>query len=176
MFVKEEQSKPRRNILFEHAEFHPSQLRFYQWSAMRSVRLAFQMIVMPCPMFVGVGRMLMAVFGGVMLMVMRVRVGMRFSIMAVLMSMFMFVAIAMVVLVGQVNVEFRPGNGSTFPATNVEVIAVEPELAQFALESAHIQAQVDHRAQEHVAADAAEDIQVKSFHALAASALIWLAA
>ena len=180
MFVKEEQAKPRRNILFEHAEFHPSELRFHQRSAMRSVRLAFEMVVMSRPMFVGVLGMFMAVLLGAMMMVMRVRmrVGMRFAIMVMLMSVLVIVAvvIAMFVFVSEMNVELRPGNGSAFPAANVEVISLEPELSQFALEGAHIQAQVNHRAQEHVAADAAEDVQVKSFHAFAASALIWLAA
>jgi hypothetical protein len=42
-----------------------------------------------------------------------------------------------------------------------------------------IHAQIDHRANEHIAAEAAEDVEVKCFHLErepAARALIWLAA
>jgi hypothetical protein len=137
---------------------------------------AFQMIVMSGPMFMGMVRVSMAVLAFVMMMVMRVRVGVRFAIMAMLMSMLVVVSAAVGVFMGQVDVELRPGNCATFSAADVDVIAVEFQLSELALEGAHIQAQVNHRAQEHVAADATENVQVKSFHALAASALIWLAA
>ena len=48
-------------------------------------------------------------------------------------------------------------------ARDVQVIALEAQLGQFALEFAGLNAQVDQRAEEHVAADAADQIQIELF-------------
>ena len=60
------------------------------------------------------------------------------------------------------------------------MITLETEFAQFALQLVRIDSEVDQRSDEHIAADAAENIEVKClFHVeadSAASALIWLAA
>ena len=49
-------------------------------------------------------------------------------------------------------------------AEDVQLIAVEIELGQLGLERRCIDAEIDHRAKEHVAADAAENIKVKCLH------------
>ena len=54
--------------------------------------------------------------------------------------------------------------------------SVQLELFQFVGELVRGNSKVKHRTDEHVAADAAEDVEVKRFHLVAASALIWLAA
>jgi hypothetical protein len=44
------------------------------------------------------------------------------------------------------------------------VIAVEVELFQFVLELVRINAEIEHRADKHISADAAEDVEVEGFH------------
>jgi hypothetical protein len=68
------------------------------------------------------------------------------------------------VILFEMHVEFRPRDARPLPARHVEVIAIQTELRQLAFELFDVKAQVQHRADEHVTADAAEDIEVKSFH------------
>ena len=60
----------------------------------------------------------------------------------------------------------------------MKVISTKAEFLQFTLELLCINAKIDQRANKHVAADAAENVQVKSAHVseTAARLLIWLAA
>ena len=64
----------------------------------------------------------------------------------------------------------------------MEVIAIQSQLLQLVLELVRVHTQVNERSQKHVAADPAEDIQVKSVHfpgawlAFSTRALIWPAA
>jgi len=62
----------------------------------------------------------------------------------------------------------------------MQVIAIETKLTQFAFQLVRVDAEINQRADEHIAADTAEDIQIKClFHVdadPAARALIWLAA
>lgn len=104
----------------------------------------------------------------------------------VLMRMFVLVAMLMIVvcdvvmmLAFDMHIEFCPGDRAFLIAPHMQVIALEAELAQFALELLRVDAEVNQRTDEHVAAEAAEDIEVKCFHVdidSAASELIWLAA
>ena len=82
-------------------------------------------------------------------------------IMMCVMRMSVFVAVVM--FVGQMNVEFRSGNSRFFLARDVQVITIEAQFLQFMLELMRVHAQVQQRAEEHIAADAAEDIEVKEF-------------
>src|SRR5256885_721586 len=66
--------------------------------------------------------------------------------------------------IGQVNIEFDPGNSRLLLARNMEVIAIEPQFFQLVLELMRIHAKVHQRAKKHVAADAAEDIEIKNSH------------
>jgi hypothetical protein len=82
----------------------------------------------------------------------------------VVMVMGMFVRVVMIVIVFDVHIELHAVDPGLLPAGNVEVITVEPEFLQFLLELADLDAQVDQRAEEHVAADAAEQVEIKRFH------------
>ena len=73
------------------------------------------------------------------------------------------------------HIEFNPGDAGFLFAENVKMPAVELQFFQLAFQFARVHAQINQRADEHVAADAAEKIEVKRFH-FSTSALIWLAA
>lgn len=84
-------------------------------------------------------------------------------------------------IVGMVvmDIELDAGDLGFFSACGVEVVAVEVKFGEFGLEVIERYAEVEHGADEHIAADAAEAVEVESFHWLAggwARALIWLAA
>lgn len=64
----------------------------------------------------------------------------------------------------EVNIELGPHDGRFGFASGVEVVAVQFEFAQFAFEGLGIDAEVDQGADEHIAADAAEDIEVEVGH------------
>src|SRR5664280_2205825 len=80
------------------------------------------------------------------------------------MLMAVIVRMLVVRLRREVDVKFHTGDGGFLLARDVEVIAVELELFQFAFELARIHAEVDQRGDEHVASDAAEDVEIKDFH------------
>src|SRR5712692_9925116 len=84
----------------------------------------------------------------------------------------------MVMLIVRAYIEFHPFNLRFFLAPGVQVAARELQFLQLLFEGVKIDPQIDHRAEEHVSADAAEDVEVDRFHfrSPAASALIWLAA
>jgi len=97
--------------------------------------------------------------------------------------------VRMEILVVPVHIEFYATDARLLASRDMDVPAVELEFFQFVFERMSTQAQVDHRAEKHVAADAAEDVEVKRFHwscdlevlgldppPAAASSLIWLAA
>ena len=93
------------------------------------------------------------------------------------MRMFMRMNVLMFVLVNQMNIELRSRDCSSLLPRHVHVELMKPKLLQFMFEIVGIQAKIQHRADEHVAADAAENIEIERFHlASFASALIWLAA
>ena len=69
-----------------------------------------------------------------------------------------------VMVLRQMNVELDAFDAGFLPACNVEVIAVQLQLLQVVLQPVGIHAQIQERADEHIAADAAEKVQVESFH------------
>jgi hypothetical protein len=97
--------------------------------------------------------------------------------MAVLVWMFvaMFVSVPVLMLVPvlrlglvgitQMHIEFHPFDLAAFGPMGVKMVVVQRELPQLPLDLVEVHAQVNHRAQEHVPADAAENIQVKSVQA-----------
>jgi hypothetical protein len=107
---------------------------------------------------------------GVLVMVIMVMIVIVIVIMLVLVIMFVFVVVRMAVvmmmfvIVFQVNVKLRSGDSGFFLARDVEVIALDPQFLQFVFELMRIDAKVEQRTQKHIAADAAEDIEVKDFH------------
>ena len=75
-------------------------------------------------------------------------------------------AIFLVLPVGHVNVEFHAGDGRFLAARNVQVITLQRQLSQLTLQLASIHTQINQRAEKHVAADSAEDVQVECAHIL----------
>jgi hypothetical protein len=88
---------------------------------------------------------------------------------------FALVVMVMFVGVGQMDIKLHAGDAGFLLARNVQMITAEFQFLQLAFQLAGIRAEVNQRADEHVAADAAEDVEIKRFH-FSASALIWLAA
>jgi hypothetical protein len=92
------------------------------------------------------------------------------------MSMVMvMVMVPMGMLVG-VNVEFDSFDTRFVLARCVQMKVAQPELRKLPLQIREGHPQINQRADKHVAADSAENIQVQCFHFSAASVLIWLAA
>jgi hypothetical protein len=100
-----------------------------------------------------------------------------FVLMGVMMPVFMmmvvFIVIVMMVIFN-VNVELGALNVGLLAARGVNMKFVEVQLFQFVLQLPKIDAKVEHRADKHIAADAAEHVEIKRLHSNspAASALI----
>ncbi len=77
----------------------------------------------------------------------------------------------MVVIMFQMHVELGSGDGRFIAALNVQVITADPKLRQFVLQRMEIDAEIEQGTKEHVAADAAEYIEVKCAHELISSRL-----
>jgi hypothetical protein len=82
-------------------------------------------------------------------------------------TMFMFVGVGVVMIVwvrmrvAQMDVELDTVDLGTFGALGVKMIVVQGHLPQFLLDAMKIDPQVEHRPHEHVAAEAAENIEVE---------------
>ena len=81
----------------------------------------------------------------------------------VLVFMMIFVTFVFM-FVRQMNVKLHPFNLGLLFSRGVKVVTVQMQLFEFVLQSMKIDAEIEHRADEHVAADAAENIEVKCFH------------
>jgi hypothetical protein len=94
------------------------------------------------------------------------------------MRMSVLVRMMMLMFMCEVHVELGARNRAAFLSGNVHVEFVQSELLQFMFKLLCVYAEIQQRADEHVAADAAERVEKKRFHFAdsAASALIWLAA
>jgi hypothetical protein len=64
----------------------------------------------------------------------------------------------------EVDIELDAGDTLSFLLTDVQMKTGELELFLFARELVRVHAKVQERANKHVTADAAEDVEVKSFH------------
>jgi hypothetical protein len=118
-----------------------------------------------------------AVLVSVRVLVFGTSVVMSVGVSVVLRLMPVIVVVVVVMILGEVYVEFDTFDGRLVAARDVQVVTFEGELSQFVFEPVRIDAESDEGAEEHVAAQAAVDIQVESVHVVpAASALIWLAA
>ena len=73
-------------------------------------------------------------------------------------AMSMHVLVAM--LMREMHVEFDSFDGRFVSARYVQMVTAEFQLFQFVLQFMRIHAQIEQRAYEHVAADAAEDIEI----------------
>ena len=96
-------------------------------------------------------------------------------VMRMIMIMRMLVGVA--VVVREVDIKLHTRDGGFFTAQYVQMVAVQLELLQLALQLGCVHAQVKQRANEHVTGDAAKYIEIECFHLDSATrALIWLAA
>ena len=96
-----------------------------------------------------------------------------FAFLRMLMTVFMFIFMLVLMGILEVNIEFRSLDLKPFRARCVQVIAADRQFRQLALKMFERHPEIEHRAQKHIAADAAENIEEKCFHQ---SELIWLAA
>jgi hypothetical protein len=103
------------------------------------------------------------------MVVMTVAVVMKMVVVVLVMP---FVAVMVIMLVFQMNIELDPFDCGFRIAPKVEVVAFYAELRQFMLEGMEIDAEVEQRADEHVAADAGKNIEIQSFHSRSARRLI----
>ena len=84
----------------------------------------------------------------------------------VMMRVSMVMVVLVVMLILQMNIKFHAIDSRFFPARDVpQVVTIHAQFFQLVLELVRVHAQIQQRADEHVAADAAEDIEVESFHA-----------
>ena len=72
----------------------------------------------------------------------------------------------LVFLVCHMNVEFYPSNGGFLASRKMQVITTQRQFSQLTLQLASIHTQINQRAEKHVAADSAEDVQVECAHIL----------
>lgn len=102
----------------------------------------------------------------VLVMLLAVRVVVAVVLFAVMVRMRVGVTGFMLVTmrVREMHVKLHPFDGGLVLARDVEMVAVELELAEFAFEFVRVHAQINQRANEHVAADAAENVEIKGFH------------
>ena len=79
------------------------------------------------------------------------------------------VSVSVVVSVGgipfDVDVELHPFDAALVASGGVKVVAGESQLLEFLTEGPELDAEVEQRPDEHVAAEAAEDVEVEGFHA-----------
>src|SRR6266540_4245228 len=97
--------------------------------------------------------------------------------MMLVLVMAMFV-LMLVVLILQVDVKLYSFDAGLLPTRGAKMIAVDFQTLESVFELSKINPEVEQGPEKHVAADAAENIEVERFHSSspAANALIWLAA
>jgi len=95
--------------------------------------------------------------------------------MLVFMMLFLSMVVFVIVLMRQMHIKLHPRDARFLATPHMDMPAVEPQLFQLPLQLRRIHPQINQRADQHIAADAAENIQIKRFH-YDASALICAAA
>jgi hypothetical protein len=110
----------------------------------------------------------MLVFTFPVMVVTLVMMGAMFVSVWVIMMVFLVIVMmpvrVVVMLVSQMNVKLHARDSLSFLPPDVQVIAIHLELREFTFQLARVHAQINQRANEHVAADAAENVEVKSLH------------
>jgi hypothetical protein len=88
-----------------------------------------------------------------------VRMVMIFMLMIATFSVF----VVMIVIVRQVNVELDARDALSLILSDVQMEAIEFQFFDLAGEFVRVNAEVQHRADKHVTANAAEDVEIESF-------------
>src|SRR5262245_47689798 len=114
----------------------------------------------------------MRVFVGVnmsvlVLMFMALAMMMIVPVLVVVMAMFMFVVMTMpmrmivIVIMRQVHIKFYALDAGLLLPREMQVVAIQLELLEFVFEFVRVHAQINQRADKHVTAYAAENVEVK---------------
>ncbi len=117
-------------------------------------------------------RRFVSVFAGFMMrVVMRLVMMILCTFVLVLMVVVFVLVIAtfavmmiMVVVMREVDIELDPRDALPFILADVQMKAIELKFLQLVRQFVRVHTEIKHRADEHIAADAAEDIEIKSFH------------
>jgi hypothetical protein len=80
------------------------------------------------------------------------------------MVMAVIVRVFVVMLLREVDIKLHAGDGGFLSARDVQVVAIEFEFLQLVFEFARVHAEIEQGGDEHVAGDAAENVEVKGFH------------
>ena len=139
--------KTRRNIGLEDAQLHLSFAGGYKRSAVRAVFV----FVIVTVLFMLMSMLVIVLF--VVRVSVRVWVRMRDWALAVPMR----VGVIM-------HVEFHAADTHLLSPRHVQMPVFELELTQLPLQGTRVNAKINQRADEHVATDAAEDVEVEGFH------------
>jgi len=89
-------------------------------------------------------------------------VGMRVFVLVLMVTMVVLV----VMIMRQVNLELDSFDRSFVATQNVHVILIQAQFLELVFKPMAIHAQIQQRSDEHIAADAAKDIEIQSFHAI----------
>src|SRR5690349_5410077 len=85
-------------------------------------------------------------------------------VLIVMMRMSVVVVVTMFVMALQMNIELHACNAGFLLARDMEVITIDLQFLQLVLELMRVDAQIQQRGHKHIAADAAENIEVKNVH------------
>ena len=106
---------------------------------------------------------------GMMLVLMFMGMPMRMGVSVFVALVFMLIVIVLVsvvMVVTEMNIKFNSTDLRLLCASDVQVISFEVQFFQLSLQAVGVNAEVDERADEHIAADAAEDVEIQGFHLL----------
>jgi hypothetical protein len=107
------------------------------------------------------------------------KAGIAASVPAIVMNVGMIAIreVRVAMLLSEVNLQLCPGDASFGAARRVQVVSRDTQAGQTIAQGVEVHSQVEECAEEHVSADAAEDVEVDGLHAGSPlRALIWLAA
>jgi len=109
--------------------------------------------------------MILCTFVLVLMVVVFVLVIATFAVMMIMLVIATFaVMMIMVVVMREVDIELDPRDALPFILADVQMKAIELKFLQLVRQFVRVHTEIKHRADEHIAADAAEDIEIKSFH------------
>src|SRR6185369_15935947 len=94
-------------------------------------------------------------------------IGMRmfiFVLMLLFMCMRAFVLVMVMMCRVEVDVKFNAFDAGSALARDVEVILMQTQLLQLPLEMMEIHSEINQGPEKHIAADAAENIEIDGFH------------
>lgn len=94
------------------------------------------------------------------LVMMFMAVLMRGPMVMIMVVVIVVMTVVVVVVVREMDVELHTFDAGLLLPRDVQVIAVELELGEFAAKFARVHAQINQRADKHIAADAAEGVEI----------------